>query len=253
MADCIDWTASAFGWSLAQTSDNALRLAAWSLFPMFCMRAASHGVDGFLAVNSQSRVTVGDPEDLLEVVAHSIGYVSCARSGCLNVKFFMDSADPPDKSNGSSASVCLQWGQQSDGSASVSSYTAGISSLYSCAVCDSQDASSVREQKQSKVSLSGWLPYWFIALNNVSESASVQFVRNVTRFVRHAEVQDISLRTSPLGRGIIRRLSSSNRELRLAAVDTVLAYSTDYPEDTEYVARIKRVNRMETIYTLQQM
>ncbi|KAJ2697835.1 hypothetical protein FB645_005817 [Coemansia sp. IMI 203386] len=249
MDDCIDWTASAFGWCLAQTLDNPLRLAAWSLFPMFCMHAASQHVDGFLAVNSQSRVKVGDPDDLLEVVANSIGYVSCARSGCLRVKTYTN-----ESSNVSSASVCLQWGQSTD-LLTVSSYTTGISSLYSCLFCDSRNdtCSAAKKKDISKVSLSGWLPYWFIALNNVPESASVQFVRNVTRFVRHAEVQDISLRTSPLGRGIIRRLSSSNRELRLAAVDTVLSYSTAYPEDTEYIAKIKRVNRIETIYTLQQM
>ncbi|KAJ2856636.1 hypothetical protein J3B02_001489 [Coemansia erecta] len=258
MQDCIDWTASAFGWSLAQTSDNTLRLAAWALFPMFCMHTAERGIDGFLTVNSQARVKVGDPEDLLEVVANSIGYVSCARSGylCINAPEAVDSADLSGKSSDSGISAaCLQWGQTSD-SISISSFATGISSIYSCTVCDSpRNACSAQKQnqKQSKVSLSGWLPYWFIALNNVPESASVRFVRNVTRFVRHAEVQDISLRSSPLGRGIIRRLSSSNRELRLAAVDSVLAYSTVYPEDTEYIAKIKRVNRIETIFTLQQM
>ncbi|KAJ1900629.1 hypothetical protein LPJ66_001349 [Kickxella alabastrina] len=238
--DCISWTTSSFSWCLSQTSDTALRLVAWSLFPLFCLRTGFYGMDGFSAVAGGSRVTVGDPDELLEVVGNSIGYVACARSGCLHLR-------------SAAVSACLKWGM-GEGPVPVVSYTSGMASIYGCFACDPQYGSDISQAADKRlhraVSLSSWVPYWFIASGNLRKDTSVQFVRGVSRFVRHAAAEDIGLHASPLGRGIIRRLSSNDREMRLAAVDAILAYSCAHPGDSEQISQIKRANRMETMGTL---
>ncbi|KAJ1719790.1 hypothetical protein LPJ53_005506, partial [Coemansia erecta] len=66
MPDCIEWTQAAFAWSLSQTSDTQLRLAAWSLFPLFSMHMTDCNIDDTAALAVPSRVTVSDSGDLLE-------------------------------------------------------------------------------------------------------------------------------------------------------------------------------------------
>ncbi|KAJ2787520.1 hypothetical protein GGI15_000651 [Coemansia interrupta] len=241
MSDCVEWTQAAFAWSLSQTSDTQLRLAAWSLFPLFSMRIAGCNIDDTAALAMPSRVTVSDSDDLLEVVAHSLGYVACARSGRMDLK-----SNP--------ASICIAWGL-TDKPVPIATYTRGIVDLYTCSACDrktaSQESGTMSPGRSS--SLSSWVPYWFLTSSNQRESTSLQYVRGVTRFIRHAPVEDISLRSSSLGQGLIRRLSSSSREMRLAAVEAVVAYSIDHAEDPKQVARIKRTNRLDTIQCLQDM
>ncbi|KAJ2724502.1 hypothetical protein GGI07_001933 [Coemansia sp. Benny D115] len=236
--ESISWTTAAYAWHLSQCTDTGLRLIAWSLFPLFCLRMSQQGKDGFLAVSGHSKITVNDPEDLLEVVANSIGYLACARSGCLTLR----------TCNGELP--CLGWGLSKE-PVSVSEYALGIASIYSCSSCDLPEQSRQQtKNKRESVSLSSWVPYWFIASRNLRGSTSVQFVRGVSRFVRHADIEDLGLKDSPLGRGIVRRLSSSDREIRLAAVDAILAYSCEQADDSEQILAVKRANRLETICTL---
>ncbi|KAJ2487857.1 hypothetical protein EV174_000288 [Coemansia sp. RSA 2320] len=98
--------------------------------------------------------------------------------------------------------------------------------------------------------LHGWLPYWFIASSRQDEVTSVQFLRGVCRFVRHAPPEDATLKSSPLGLGTVRRLASSNREVRLAAADAVLAYSRPSRSDSGNVGELRRINRAETMRAL---
>ncbi|KAJ2395689.1 hypothetical protein GGI05_001468, partial [Coemansia sp. RSA 2603] len=241
MSDCIEWTQSVFAWSLSQTSNTPLRLAAWSLFPLFSMRVASCNVGVSKALAVPPRITVSDPDDLLEVVAHSLGYVACARSGCVSLK-----TNP--------AFICVEWGLL-ETPATVATYTRGIVDLYTCSACDmnSELQKSALQDSRKASSLSNWVPYWFLTSSNQRESTSLQYVRGVTRFIRHAQIEDIGLRSSSLGQGLIRRLSSSSREMRLAAVDAVVAYSRDHAEDSKQIARIKRTNRLDTMQGLQDM
>ncbi|KAJ1936012.1 hypothetical protein FBU59_005194, partial [Linderina macrospora] len=101
------------------------------------------------------------------------------------------------------------------------------------------------------VSLSDWVPYWFIARNRDVDATPAKFLRSISRFVQHAPVGDIDLRTSSIGIGTIRHLGSSSREIRLAAKDAILAYSRGHaPSETAQVAAVRRSNRSETMQEL---
>ncbi|KAJ2688469.1 hypothetical protein GGH99_003027 [Coemansia sp. RSA 1285] len=98
------------------------------------------------------------------------------------------------------------------------------------------------------ISLRHWLPFWFIASGKQNESTAIQFVEGIRRFIRHAPAEDLVLRDSPLGQSLVRRLGSSNRDMRIAAMDALLAFSRDEASDgAEDIAEIKCSNRAETM------
>ncbi|KAJ2607162.1 hypothetical protein EV177_005673 [Coemansia sp. RSA 1804] len=77
---------------------------------------------------------------------------------------------------------------------------------------------------------------------------SIQFVEGIRRFIRHAPAEDLVLRDSPLGQSLVRRLGSSNRDMRIAAMDALLEFSRDEASDgAEDIAEIKCNNRAETM------
>ncbi|KAJ1955436.1 hypothetical protein EC988_001886, partial [Linderina pennispora] len=144
-----------------------------------------------------------------------------------------------------------------------------IMRIYHCCDCDHADTDHRQQQhlavtdgaadtdngmdtdpgrSRKTVSLSDWVPYWFIALNRDLDSTRVKFLQSICRFVRHAPVGDIDLRTSSIGVGTIRHLQSSSREIRLAAKDAILSYSRRnlHGETDQHVA-VHRSNRRETM------
>ncbi|KAJ2077183.1 hypothetical protein H4R24_005284 [Coemansia sp. RSA 988] len=233
------------------------------------------GKDGYLEIVEKPHITVDDPPLLLKVVANAVGFVCCARAGCLSI-----GTDNVLGISNSDNSYSEEDGMESD-SASDSIFQlvrdaiddsdlAGghidiwaICRIYSCCVCDARGSTNLNLDITSAtgreaaikplktVTLSSWLPYWFIASSRQHESTATQFVRNAMRFVVHAPVQDIGLKVSPLGQGIIRRLSSSSREMRLAARDAILSYSQGRATDPEDVKSAKHANRTETMRLLE--
>ncbi|KAJ2060643.1 hypothetical protein GGI17_003611 [Coemansia sp. S146] len=250
------WLQSVYAWCLSKAAALKMRLAAWSMFPIFCLHMERRGKDGYAAVLDSVRVTIDDPPQLLEIVSSTVGYLACARAGCLWLK-----STGSNKGSGSESIVAglLQGVSSKDRPSSDDqrSYSSAGKPIY-CAVCDSTDEQTGDSRKSpdafspapKAVSLSGWLSYWFIASSRQNESTSIQFLRGVCRFVRHAPPEDVGLKASPLGQGTVRRLTSSSREVRLAATDAVLAYSQASPLDSEKIVEIKRINRAETMRTL---
>ncbi|KAJ2039746.1 hypothetical protein H4S03_001488 [Coemansia sp. S3946] len=250
------WLQAVYAWCLSKTATLKMRLAAWSMFPMFCHYMERRGKDGYAGVLDSARVTIDDPPQLLDLVASTVGYLACARAGCLRLKSIA-----PNKDIGlESVVACLledvsaKDRPSSDGQ---NSHSSAGKPIY-CVVCDSADEQAGDGRKSPEafssapktVSLSDWLSYWFIASSRQNEPTSIQFLRGVCRFVRHAPPDDVGLKASPLGQGTVRRLTSSSREVRLAATDAVLAYSQASPLDSEKMAEIKRGNRAETMRTL---
>ncbi|KAJ2516483.1 hypothetical protein GGI11_003439 [Coemansia sp. RSA 2049] len=119
---------------------------------------------------------------------------------------------------------------------------------YSCRICDGSGSSESMENGYRGISLRHWLPFWFIASGKQNESTAIQFVEGIRRFIRHAPAEDLVLRDSPLGQSLVRRLGSSNRDMRIAAMDALLAFSRDEASDgAEDIAEIKCSNRAETM------
>ncbi|KAJ1669067.1 hypothetical protein GGF38_002537, partial [Coemansia sp. RSA 25] len=249
------WLQSVYTWCLSKTATLKIRLVAWSMFPMFCHHMEQRGKDGYIAISDSFRITIDDPPQLLEVVSTTVGYLACARAGCLQLK-------PIGSSDGTTgiAAELLRGIAARDGSSSDGrDGSLNAAQPFHCSVCDhcpgertgdSSKSSQAFSPSFKTVSLSGWLSYWFIASSRQNEATSISFLRGVCRFVRHAPPEEIGLKSSPLGQGTIRRLASSSREVRLAATDAILAYSQACLSDSEKTADIKRVNRAEMMRTL---
>ncbi|KAJ2734564.1 hypothetical protein IW152_002221 [Coemansia sp. BCRC 34962] len=240
-------TLDMYAWSLSKAAALEIRLAAWSMFPIFCHHMERQGRDGYAAVLDSVRVTINDPPQLLEIVSSTVGYLACARAGCLRLKPAGSSGgpDPVGIVAGLLQGVSAKTRPSNDSQSSVVNASRPIY----CAMCD-YSADELTGDSFKTVSLSGWLSYWFIASSRLNEDTSIQFLRGVCRFVRHAPPEDVGLKASPLGQGTIRRLISSSREVRLAATDAVLTFSQVSPLDSEKTAEIKRTNRAETMRTL---
>ncbi|KAJ2774200.1 hypothetical protein IWQ56_000677, partial [Coemansia nantahalensis] len=235
------WTTSLYSRCQAKDAPLSLRLVAWALFPLFCCRAAA-------ATTNMPRIAVDDPPELIEVVANVVGFVACARSECLCVG--SRQIDSGKQSVSTHTLVCnaVRDAGRPEGRVDVSA----ICDLYTCSVCDGHEAAGGEgadghSNGDREVTLSDWLPYWFLASSRQCEAASVRFVRGAARFVAHAPLEEISLKDSPLGQGIIRRLSSSSREIRMAAKDAILAYAQARPADSSDAAAAKLANRTETM------
>ncbi|KAJ2522959.1 hypothetical protein GGI11_001591, partial [Coemansia sp. RSA 2049] len=119
---------------------------------------------------------------------------------------------------------------------------------YSCRICDGSGPRESTKNSYRGISLRQWLPFWFIASGKQNESTAIQFVEGIRRFIRHAPAEDLVLRDSPLGQSLVRRLGSSNRDMRIAAMDALLEFSRDEASDgAEDIAEIKCNNRAETM------
>ncbi|KAJ2500918.1 hypothetical protein GGH96_002332 [Coemansia sp. RSA 1972] len=253
----LPWIVRAYSWCLAK--DALLRPAAWALFPAFCFQMSQKGRDGYTEVTNKPRITVDDPPDLVEVVANVVGFVACARAGGLQVRLQKALPLPEWTEDEPSLDTVQQSVFGVLNSALGNSFDIlALRSVYSCAMCDSQfskqlDHGQNTRESSRMVTLSDWLPYWFIASSRQHETTSVRFVRSAVRFIGHAPPEDMALKSSPLGQGIIRRLSSSNREIRLAARDAVLSYSQNLSWDSNAVAHIKQANRAETMQVLRKL
>ncbi|KAJ1736119.1 hypothetical protein LPJ61_000169 [Coemansia biformis] len=264
------WVSTLYSQCLATGAPLPLRLIAWALFPLFCSRMSCQGKDGYAKVAEKPRVTVDDPPQLLEVVANVLAFVSCARAGCLRVAIRAgakqpahdgdDSDSDSDDRGRNGTSVFSVVRNALFGAGRPEGYidVATICSLYTCSKCDARagkttsvDADTRDDTPDStrgtSVTLSDWLPYWFIASSRQHEATSARFVCRSARFVSHAPLEEIGLKASPLGQGIIRRLSSSSREIRLAAKDAILAYSQARRSDSGDMAAAKLANRAETL------
>ncbi|KAJ2027319.1 hypothetical protein IWW57_002661, partial [Coemansia sp. S610] len=241
------WLLSVYAWSLSKAAALEMRLAAWSILPIFCHHMERQGKDGYAAVLGSVRVTVDDPPQLVEVVSSTVGYLACARAGCLRLKPVGSGGAPGPASivAGLLQGVSVRGRPSSDSQSSAASAGRPIY----CAVCDYSAGEQAGNSFKS-VSLSGWLSYWFIASSRLNEETSIRFLGGACRFVRHAPPEDVGLKASPLGQGTIRRLTSSSREVRLAATDALLAFSQVSSLDSEKTAEIKRANRAETMRTL---
>ncbi|KAJ2907877.1 hypothetical protein GGI21_003448, partial [Coemansia aciculifera] len=199
------------------------------------------GKDGYAAVSDSSRVTIDDPPQLLDVVSSAVGYLACARAGSLQLKH-------AGLKEGIAVKVLRDMSARDDSSGDGrGSFPSSALSLH-CAVCD--HCPNEQAGDSTPIPISGWLSYWFIASSKQNEATSISFLRGVCRFVRHAPPEDIGLKSSPLGQGTVRRLTSSSREVRLAATDAILAYSQACSPDSEATAEIKRTNRAETMRTV---
>ncbi|KAJ1959955.1 hypothetical protein GGI12_004067, partial [Dipsacomyces acuminosporus] len=257
----MPWIVKALAVYISKESPLQMRIAAWSLLPIFSLCASRQGRDVFCLVAKESRITVDDPMQLMAVVARSVGAVACARSGSLRIgskcRLKRGIGEAQDALQRPAASLFLSLFEGTLSDASISRLT----QLYSCSICDhseaaadagsqsgpSQASTPPEATKLRAVSLSDWLPYWFIASSKHHESISIQFIQNVCRFVRHAPAEDINFMPSALGQATIRRLSSSNREIRLAAKDAILAFSKQLPQDSAALSEAKRINRIETM------
>ncbi|KAJ2169701.1 hypothetical protein GGH15_000284 [Coemansia sp. RSA 562] len=218
------------------------------------------GRDGYTEVTDKPRITVDDPPDLVEVVANVVGFVACARAGGLQVRLQKVLPLPEWTEEEPSLDTVQQsvFGMLRSALSNPCFDILALRSVYSCTMCDSHcskqpDPSLNTRQSSRMVTLSDWLPYWFIASSRQQETTSVRFVRSAVRFIGHAPPEDMALKSSPLGQGIIRRLSSSNREIRLAARDAVLSYSQNLSWDSDAVAHIKQANRTETMQILHKL
>ncbi|KAJ2712714.1 hypothetical protein H4R19_002612, partial [Coemansia spiralis] len=237
------WTAGLYSRCLDKGAPLGLRLTAWALLPLFCCYAGEE------CSAIKPRIAVDDPAELVEVVANVVGFVACARAGCLRIGSRRnDAAGGSEQQAASTYTVvrdAVSGACRPDGQVDVSA----ICGLYACAVCDGDEESAGESSGggRGKVTLSDWLPYWFIASSRQHEATSVRFVRRAARFVAHAPAEEIRLRDSPLGQGIVRRLSSSSREIRLAAKDAILAYSLARASDSDGVTEAKLANRAETM------
>ncbi|KAJ2120198.1 hypothetical protein IW147_005269 [Coemansia sp. RSA 720] len=251
----LPWIVRAYSWCLAK--DALLRPSAWVLFPAFCFQMCQQGRDGYTEVTDKPRITVDDPPDLVEVVASVVGFVACARAGGLQVRPQKALPLPEWTDDEPSLDTVQQsvFGVLNSALSNPCFDILALCSVYSCAMCDSHCSKQPNPgqnmgESSRMVSLSDWLPYWFIASSRQHETTSVRFVRSAVRFIGHAPPEDMALKSSPLGQGIIRRLSSSNRDIRLAARDAVLSYSQRRLWDSNAVAQIKQANRAETMQIL---
>ncbi|KAJ1866049.1 hypothetical protein LPJ78_002145 [Coemansia sp. RSA 989] len=254
----LSWMLRVYSWCLSKGQE--LRQPAWLLFPAFCMYMNRHGKDGFSELADKPRIAVDDPLELLGVVSHAIGLVSCARSGGLqlNAPKNTQTMELGDSDNCADAKLITVYEAIQLMLSTPESDMHAIYTIYSCCKCDdtlsnsrlsnANEACSLKE-----VSMSDWLAFWFIASNRQHEAISAQFVRNATRFVSHASPQDMTLHSSPLGQGIIRRLSSSSREIRLSAQSAILSYSQSLQQDTPLIAQTKQANRAETIHIMRKL
>lgn len=237
----MPWLQSVYSWCLSRdVSSLQLRSTAWLLLPFFCLysRRILHK-DGYVGVGGKSLINVDDHSELLEAVAIVIGHVACARSGMLlvladSISILSTVAIVDNEDNRNTGRIC---------------------DFYRCTVCDSHslEPSETWQADTTTLSLSDWLPYWFITSSKQHETTSMLFLNSVCQFVRHAPPEDMFLDSSPLGQATKRRLSSSNRELRLAAKSAMLAYSQDHPFDNEEVRLAKQQNRTETMFIILEM
>ncbi|KAJ2851932.1 hypothetical protein IWW36_000705 [Coemansia brasiliensis] len=257
-ASYLPWMLRVYSWCLSK--DQELRRVVWLLFPAFCMYMNKLGKDGFAELAEKPRIAVDDPLEVLGVVSHVIGLVSCARAGGLQLNVPENTQTMELDNDNDSADLkptTVYEVIRSVLNASASDMHA-IYTIYSCSKCDGilNDASSSNSKEicqLKEVSMSDWLAFWFIASNRQHEATSARFVRNATRFVSHASPQDMTLHSSPLGQGIIRRLSSSSREIRLAAQSAILSYSRPLQQDTPLIAQTKQVNRAETMKIMRRL
>ncbi|KAJ2161731.1 hypothetical protein GGF46_001235 [Coemansia sp. RSA 552] len=255
----IWWMSSLYSRCLSKESGLPLRIVAWALLPIYCHHMSHTGKDGYEALGDVTRVSVDDPPQLIEVVANVVCFVACARTGHLHVRFpprtpgldldDMEDDDVDDQQDTKAQCESLFCLLRDAVSGDVD--TLAIHSIYACAECDGYMASAATSAPVGRsVTMSDWVPYWFIAGNPQYEDASVYFMRNAARFVVHAQVEDVGLKQSPLGQATIRRLTSSNREIRLAAKDAVLSYTKSRSSDSEQRTQIIKSNRMEAARTL---
>ncbi|KAI9501954.1 hypothetical protein BX070DRAFT_227651 [Coemansia spiralis] len=262
------WVESAFARLLSKSSTAEMRMVAWALFPLYCYFMHKRGVDGYAMAIEKSRVDVNDPPQLLDLVASIVGHVSCARSGHMGISayaengIFDENVDPTATPSLFSRLFDI----------ALIIHTGKANSVlylpYTCKLCDLHAApysnrapddilttktelptydTDIQANIKS-VSLREWLPYWFIASGKQQEETAVKFIRSMRQFVRHAPDEDLSLKESPLGQCVIRRLESSSRNMRITAIDTLLVYSQDFLNDSEVVALTKRSNRAETMH-----
>ncbi|KAJ2828263.1 hypothetical protein IWW50_001482 [Coemansia erecta] len=262
----LPWMVRAYSWCLSK--DPLLRPTAWALFPAFCHYMRKKDQDGYTVVVEKPRITVDDPAELVEVVANMVGFVACARAGGLQIRLqraqcLQEWNDDDDEPSSDKEQQCVFGVLNSALGGSQQDMLAQYS-VYSCEMCDShrcsgqpgpslQVAQGTISESSCTVTLSDWLSYWFIASNRQQEITSVRFVRSAVRFIGHAPSEDMALKSSPLGQAIIRRLSSSNGEIRLAARDAVLSYSQGRPWDSDTVAQTKQANRVETVQIMRKL
>ncbi|KAJ1939656.1 hypothetical protein FBU59_004049, partial [Linderina macrospora] len=269
----VEWFVSEFCRYLSRPTEPELRSLTWSLFPLVCFGAHRAGKDAFALAGKQFSITVADSPQLLSIAARSLGAMSCARSGCLMLEGFpaepvdMDMDDSEDASAVSlsvvsSIRLCLSPGAD-----------VAIMGIYRCRDCDhtgfdqeqrqpvaaadaqvsvsGSDMDVCREDETGTVSLSGLEPYWFLALNRELDTTPAEFLRSVSRFIQHAPVGDIDLRTSAIGVGIISHLLNSSTGIRLAAKDAILSYSRGRVSDgNPQFSAVRRSNRSETMHEL---